>query len=102
MVHGKLAPGKLSPRRLPPTLTLTITLTLTQRAIFLGQFYWEKCSCHEYKQSTIVFVKAVKFGRLIKAKILIQKKRYGQRKKSNIEIQKIHKGTEKLFIFRPD
>ena len=45
---------------------------------------------------------AAKIGSCDKAKILIQKKGYGKRKISNIEIQKIYKGTEKLFIFRPD
>ena len=98
----KIAPWKIVPQKIAPYSNPNYNLTLTQRAIFLGQFYEEKFSCHEGKQSTIAFVKAAKFGRLIKAKIIIQKKRYGQRKTSNIEIQKIHKGTEKLFIFRPD
>ena len=47
-------------------------------------------------------MKAAKIWSREKAKILIQKKGYGKRKISNIEIQKIYKGTEKLFIFTPD
>ena len=46
-------------------------------------------------------MKAAKIWSREKAKILIQKKGYGKRKISNIEIQKIYKGTKKLFIFTP-
>ena len=47
-------------------------------------------------------MKAAKIWSREKAKILIQKKGYGKRKISNIEIQKIYKGSEKLFIFTLD
>ena len=97
MVHGKLPPGKLSPYSNP-----NYNLNPNSEGNLSGAVLREEIFTSRVQIINNCFVIAAKIGSCDKAKILIQKKGYGKRKISNIEIQKIYKGTEKLFIFRPD
>ena len=96
MVHRKLPPGKLSPYSNP-----NYNLNPNPEGSLSGAVLREEIFTPRVQIINNFFVKAAKIWSHEKAKILIQKKGYGKGKISNIEIQKIYKGTEKLFIFTP-